>query len=569
MTNNSRHAVASLSMLAWMCACPVEQAAADYFSKWGDSGASTGSTSASSTAEETTSTSDVSPTTGVASAAATSAGESSDGLDPGTTSSEGSSGGELGEKGLPVHVQVHLSPSPTLDVGEVQISVWTSRPVTSIDIYDDNELLVLGAVPASPVHVFEVTSDDVPGDGMHKIRAVAHAADGVSGEDSEDLLVDVQPGGTDVWPPYVQDGVINGFTGAALLGNGVAVAGFLETKQGLEAVALRIDGAKGQPESEPLLLGPIAFSGEGRGPAIAAAEDGAVYVASSRPDTGTTRWIVNKLRLGEPLPVGWTQKGDLETMAHAIAVVGDVVIVVGAEQVWPGTHDLKVWWLVDEDGSVLHEERFAAPFNDDQGNELDEVGRGVAIVGDEVVVVGERLISDKLLNQVYRRTVVLRYSLDGDLLGEWTSSGELTDEDAGMAVGSLRAGGFVVTGWGRNLGLSGRLLLSRWFTADGKTGPARIEPTTSDAVGFAIHEDREGKLVIAGTIKRPAKDLDGWVFAVPGPLGAHVWDVFRDGPSHGPDEAVGLAVDAWGYSYVVGSEFAGLQPRAFALRLYP
>ncbi|HEY8375139.1 MAG TPA: hypothetical protein VIK91_01565 [Nannocystis sp.] len=41
------------------------------------------------------------------------------------------------------------------------------------------------------------------------------------------------------------------------------------------------------------------------------------------------------------------------------------------------------------------------------------------------------------------------------------------------------------------------------------------------------------------------------------------------GPGQGPDEAAGLAVDPWGYSYVVGYEIEALQPQAFALRLYP
>jgi len=95
----------------------------------------------------------------------------------------------------------------------------------------DGVPLVLGAAPSNPSHVFEVTSEAVPGDGMHTIRAVAHAADRVSGASEKDLLVDVPSGGTDVWQPYVQAGPINGFTGAVLLGNGVAVAGFLEPKQ--------------------------------------------------------------------------------------------------------------------------------------------------------------------------------------------------------------------------------------------------------------------------------------------------------------------------------------------------
>ena len=414
--------------------------------------------------------------------------------------------------------------------------------------------------------MFEVTSEAVPGDGMHTIRAVAHAADGVSGERSETLLIDVQPGGSDVWPPYVKAGPINGFTSAALRGHGIDVAGYFETNDGLEAVAVRVDGTKGQPEGEPVLLGPVAVTGGGRGPAIAAAGDEAAFVAWTQPANGSTRWAVSRVKFGEAKGPVWT--GPSKTSANAIAVVGETLVVVGAIEVGPNTHDLGVWWVSAESGEVLHAQTFAPPPGEDPNNWRDEVARGVAIVDDEVVVVGERETKN-IDDALVRRTVVLRYSLVGEALEEWTSPGELMDEDVGMAIASLRGGGFVVTGFGRNLQNSTRLVLTRWFTAEGEAGPVRIEPTTADAVGLAIGEDREGKLVIVGTLQQPKTDANAWVFAVPGPAGAPTWEVVRNGPGQGPDEAAGLAADAWGYSYVVGSEFDALQPRAFALRLYP
>ncbi|MCY1070328.1 hypothetical protein OV090_36630 [Nannocystis sp. RBIL2] len=363
-----------------------------------------------------------------------------------TTAGDGSGGsGAGGEEALPVEVEVVLTPSPMIDVGEVQVSVWTSRPVASIDIFDGDTPLVLGAAPALPVHVFEVTSDDIPGDGMHMIRAVARAADGVSGEDAEELLIDVQPGGTDVWPPYVKAGPINGFTSAAMLGNGIAVGGYFETNQALEAVAVRIDGTKGQPEGVPILLGPVAVTGGGRGPAIAVAGDDTAFVAWTRPDNGSRRWAVSRVTFGEGKGPTWT--GPLGTSVHALAVAGEVLILPGAVEVSPGTHDLKVWWVSAVSGELLHEATFAASLVEDQTNMWDEVARGVAIVGGEVVAVGERETKNDL-DELVPRTVVLRYSLDGEALAEWTSPGELLDHDGGMAVAPLRAGGFVVTGWG-------------------------------------------------------------------------------------------------------------------------
>lgn len=482
----------------------------------------------------------------------------------GSSSSDGS--GVTSEEAAPVEVEVFLSPSPVVGVGEVQVSVSTSRPIESVDIFDGDTPLVLGAAPDNPVHVFEVTSENTPGDGPHTIRAVAHASDGGSGEGEKELLIDVQPGGTEVWPAYVKTGPINGFTSAALLGNGVATAGFIETNQGLEAVAVRIDGTKGQPEDVPILLGPVAVTGGGRGPAIAIGDDEAAFVAWTRPDNGSTRWALSRVRFGEPKGPTWS--GPSGTSVHAIAVVGDVVILVGAVEMGPGTHDLAIWWVSAENGQILLPQTFAAPFEEDNFNTRDEVAHGVVLIDDELVVVGERdTTSDD--NQAVRRTVVLRYLLAGDFIAEWTSPGELMDEDGAMAVTPLRAGGFVVTGWGRDKGISQRLLLTRWFSREGEPGLPRIEPGTTDAIGFAVGEDREGKIIIAGALQQPKTDANAWVFAVPGPVGAPVWEVIRNGPGQGPDEAAGLAIDAWGYSYITGSEFDALQPRAFALRLYP
>lgn len=521
----------------------------------GETTADAASTSEASAAETTAVATSVSTTTAGATTA-TDSWSDSDG-DAGTSGDDG--------KAVPVEVKVFLTPSSVDKVGEVQVAVWTSRPVETIDIFDGDALLVLGATPEDPVCVFEVTSENVPGDGTHTIRAVAHAADGVSGQAEKDLAIDVAPGGTDVWPPYVQAEPINGFTGATLLDDGaIAAAGFFETQQGSEAVAVKIDGSTGKLASGPVTLGKITLAAAGSGPAIAS-DDGAVYVASTRAGP---MWAVSKVRFGEPVPIAWTATGGPKTKALGVTAAGPVVIVVGAVEVSPGTHDLRVWWLAAEDGALLHEAPFAMAPEDDPFNKRDELGRGVAMMGGEVVVVGEREIVDQF-NDVVRRTIVLRYSLAGGSLGGWTSPGEQLAEDGGMAVAPLRAGGFVVAGWGRNKGTI-RQVLTRWFSAAGEAGPVRIEPTPgNDAIGYAIGEDREGKIIIAGSRKQPATDMDAWIFAVPGPLGAHVWDVVRKGPGHGPDEAAGLAIGPWGHVSVAGSEFADLQPRAFALRLYP
>lgn len=519
----------------------------------------TGTTSSSSASSDAPPP-DVPPSsTTTGSSETTLVGSESDG-ESGTTGDDG--------KAVPLAVELILTPPSVGAVGEVQIDVWTSRPVASIDLFDDDEPLVLGATPKSPLTVLEVTSDDVPGDGLHTIRAVAHAADGVSGQDEKDLSIDVAPGGTDVWPPHVTPpGPFSGYTGVALLdNNSIAASGFLETQQGLMAVVVQLDGATGKVEAGPVSLGKVAIADAGSGPAIATGDDGSVYVASTR--SGPT-WAVSKVRPADALPMVWTAGDEVKsTKAFGVALADDRVVVVGAAEVAPGTHDLKVWWVSAEDGEVLLERTFAASPKDDKNNVLDELGRGVAVVGDQIVVVGERVIKGEL-NDLRRRAVMVRYSLDGELLGEWTSGGGQLEEDGAMGVAALRDGGFVLVGWGRDL-FTIRQVMTRWFSATYEPGPVRIESTPgSDAIAYAIDEDREGKLVIAGSRKAPATDADAWIFAIPGPLGDYAWEVVRSGPGKGPDVAAALKVGPWGHVSVVGSEFAELQPRAFALQLYP
>jgi len=46
-----------------------------------------------------------------------------------------------------------------------------------------------------------------------------------------------------------------------------------------------------------------------------------------------------------------------------------VLIVVGAVEVGPNTHDLRVWWVSAQTGEILHETPFAASADDDKFNE--------------------------------------------------------------------------------------------------------------------------------------------------------------------------------------------------------
>ena len=114
-----------------------------------------------------------------------------------------------------------------------------------------------------------------------------------------------------------------------------------------------------------------------------------------------------------------------------------------------------------------------------------------------------------------------------------------------------------------------RQVLSRRFGPGGVHLWPRPELTPSgEAIGRALAEDLEEKLIIVGGRKQPMMDWNAWILAAADQNSQPVWDKVYD-VDQGPDEALGLALDAWGYPHVVGTEFEDLKMRAFALRLYP
>jgi hypothetical protein len=521
---------------------------------------------------------DESPTTEIAGEATST---SSGGVDW-TSHGDETSGGEPDAPGLARPFTASLTAWPTSQVklpGPVQLLLNVEGPADRVDLYDSDAPLLLDAWPAVDLHVLQVTSSLHPGNGVHPLRAVVHADDGRVVEATLDLEIAVPPGGSQDWM-HTLNAQLSAYTSAAMLGPDLAVAGYIQGEDGVKLAVARLDTATGAVLSGPRILGDITWSGEARGPVLATAPDGAVYVAATRPLGDTITRILYKLRMDGPEPTlewGLPVTGDQDESVHAIAFLGDTVALAGAVRTHanPPRYDLRVGWLSTSTGDLHYLRDFAAPADDDLDNELSEQAHGLAVAHDELVVVGTREV--KLPNKLepVTRTVVLRYGPEAQLLGEWTSPGDLNAEDGALAVAALAGGGFAVTGWTREPAAE-RQVLTRAFAADGAFLWSRLEPTPGfDAVGHALAEDLEGKLVIAGSRERPygpkqdPSSLDAWIFAAPGPFGARTWEVFHAGVSNGPDEAFALVLDDLGYAHPVGATLLGLEIHAFALRLFP
>ncbi|MDC0675975.1 hypothetical protein [Nannocystis radixulma] len=145
MVPSQRWSAARFLSVALLAACAGDfdqllQQGGAYPISDGTSGSTTDDPSPAST---TASTADASTTIGEAtsvSTATTDVGTESDGATS-TTTDDG--------KALPVNVEVFLTPTSVDKVGEMQVAVWTSRPVATIDVFDGDVPLALGATPGS------------------------------------------------------------------------------------------------------------------------------------------------------------------------------------------------------------------------------------------------------------------------------------------------------------------------------------------------------------------------------------------------------------------------------------
>lgn len=467
-----------------------------------------------------------------------------------------------------------LSITNVVEVGPVEITLAVSGAAKSVDLYDNDRPILVDAPPLAALHTLAVTSEQAPGDGPHEILAIVHAEDGRTAFASAELLIDVPASGTQAWQ-HRDDAVISTYTAAAPYKAQLAVAGHALTLGDSPClVVATLDGVTGLPTGATHVFEEIAPSSAG--PALLVGPDDTVYVAATVPSGATTRPELRALReidaFGPPSWKWLPQIGAEHEEVTALAICDDRLVAVGSlrTQLNPPRHDLRVRWLSLESGAEIAAATFAAPKDEDPVNDLNERAYGVACVDGDTVVVGTREIWPGMKNFVHVRTVVLRYDAPGASPSFWTSPGDVLAEDAALAITPTKKGGFAVTGWARELGGSVRQVLTRRFAAKGIHLWARIEVTPgSDATGHALAEDREGKLIVAAGRERPGTDLDAWIFATTGPLEPRTWEVLRNGPSNGPDEALGLALDEWGYAFPVGVEMQELESHAFALRLYP
>jgi len=496
--------------------------------------------------------------------------------DGGSSSSDGA--GPPGDADAGLSAKLSVSTAQVFEVMDVDVALTWSGPVSAVDLHLGDMPLVIGAPPAAALYTLKVTSDDVPGNGKRDLCALVHAVDGRTVSTCTELDIAVTKGGEEDWKTSPFDTAVSALTSAAVLGDGLAIAGYMMPQGEVPKLVVAVLDADGNLRFAPRVFDhqqdkTITWSGEASGPALTVDPDGSIYVAATVVDGSTTRRMIRKLDPDTLEDVHDPRFGNLDEDATALALCQGRVVVVGSVRTAtkPNRYDLRVWWLSEESGFEIGQpSTFAAPPSEDDKNALSERAYGVACVGGEVVVVGTRGVWPDVGDPEHVRTVVLRFAAPGAVPDVWTSPGDVLAEDAALAVTPTKNGGFAVTGWTREQGPGGvRQVLSRRFGPGGVHLWPRPELTPSgEAIGRALAEDLEEKLIIVGGRKQPMMDWNAWILAAADQNSQPVWDKVYD-VDQGPDEALGLALDAWGYPHVVGTEFEDLKMRAFALRLYP
>ncbi len=301
-------------------------------------------------------------------------------------------------------------------------------------------------------------------------------------------------------------------------------------------------------------------AGDDRGRAVAIdSEDNIIAVGHTfKNGQDQNVWIRKYDPDGEVL---WTETFDgppsLGDRGRAVAIDSeDNIVVAGSEYHGIGLNDLWVGKF-DSDGNLLW------TFSQDNALGTD-ILRGVAIgEKDDIFVTGEVYVPIGL-SDVY----AARLSTDdGSVVWEQTYD-MASGNDIGRAAAIDPEGNLVVSGEV----YSPQDLISVWV--------AKYDPETGESIGSfqwdseGIDEDRgnglaidgEGNLLAAGS-EYTVNGLDGIWLGKFDPSDELIWDAHHDGDG-GDDRAHAVAVDANGYVFITGEEYAPENLAALWVRKY-
>lgn len=397
-----------------------------------------------------------------------------------------------------------VEPDTLHEAGDAQVSALVSEDTVALQLLVDGEEVWAGP-PEAFAWSFAATSQ-AASEGTYTLELIARDGEGLSASATAMLWVSLPPTGAEKCAKDLGAGLL---TAARYTDEALIVVGTLAGA----ATVWRLDPDNCQPQAgfpwtiaQWTALQQALPASQAVGVAVDA--DGRMAIAAN-VGTGLAR----QPYLAVLSPAGalqWERLGPQKQTYSGIAAAEDRFVVIGETLV--GEEPTRFDGLVesfDAKGTMLWSDVLAAPLPGDDfvdnTNKLDEHPR--AISWDEgrqaLVIVGERRV-EKSPPTEWTRAFSAQYTLNGAIVGSWTSKGLEGDEDGLFAVARCGAS-HVAGGWVRT-GPNSHAPVTRWLDAQGNGDKRRLDNLANARIqGIAC--DRELKITAAAVSNSAAHSL--------------------------------------------------------------
>jgi hypothetical protein len=425
------------------------------------------------------------------------------GAEPTTTSADASSSSSSSSSsGLPSEgphiLEFEVEPMKLTEAGTASASASVSDDVVSLRLDVDGAEVWSGA-PDDFAWTYWATSA-MTSNGLHEFVLIARDGEGLEATKSAELEVMLPASGTERCS-FLEDTGTSWLNGAAYTPDALVLVGTHATPD-LEATLWRLDPDLCEPEAGfPWSLSQwsdLALVGTSQAVGVAVDELGRIVIAANVGSGLDRRPYLAVLTANGALV--WERVGTVGDTYNGLATAPSRIITVGERVI--GKLPLRIDGRVealDLVGTEIWSDTVAAPLPgddwSDDGNIHNEHPRAAA--WDEetltVVVAGERRVRPG--SEVWTRAFTVQYSLNGSLVGAWTSEGLDATDDGLSAIATcgdkLVAGGWVEDG--------PRSPATRWLDPLGSGANERRIDALSNSMVRGVACDREKKVSAAAS----------------------------------------------------------------------
>ncbi|MCY1062138.1 hypothetical protein [Nannocystis sp. SCPEA4] len=400
----------------------------------------------------------------------------------------------------PQIVEFSVTPMELSEAGSASASAVVSEDVVELRLAVDGSEVWTGP-PGEFEWTFWATSA-MASNGLHQLVLTARDEEGLEVSKPAELEVMLPASGTERCS-FLEDVGSSWLNGAAYSADALLLVGAHAMPQ-LEATVWRLDPDLCEPEAGfPWSISQwsdLAIAGPSQAVAVAIDELGRMAIAANL-GTGLDRRPYLAVLSAKGALV-WEHVGAVGDTYNGLAAAPGRIIAVGERLV--GEQPLRIDGRVeafDLAGIEIWSDTLAAPLPGDawtdDANIHNEYPRAASWHEETqvIVVVGERRI--RPLNEVWTRAFTVQYSLNGSLLGAWTSQG-LDASDDGLAAVTKCGDVLVAGGWVKD-DQSPRSPAARWLDISGSGAAERRIDALSETTTRGVACDRERKVSAAAS----------------------------------------------------------------------